>query len=112
MTRRNVELEARLIDDLLDVTRIGRGTLQVRPEPSDAHALDPRRLSPPAGAFSNRPEFASILELAADHPRILADPARFQQVVWNLLRNAAKFTPSGGSVTVRTRNAPLPVAPA
>ncbi len=105
MTRRNVEIEARLIDDLLDVTRIGRGTLQVRLEPSDAHALI-RGASATCRGLLDTAGVRLILNLSADHPRILADPARFQQVIWNLLRNAAKFTPSGGSVTVLTRNTP------
>lgn len=110
LTRRNVDLEARLIDDLLDVTRIGRGTLQVRLEPSDAHPLIRGAASTCRGLL----ESAGVslhLDLSANHPRILADPARFQQVVWNLLRNAAKFTPSGGSVTIRTRNTPAPANP-
>jgi CheY-like chemotaxis protein len=45
------------------------------------------------------------LDLAAEHHHIAADPARLQQALWNLLKNAVKFTPEGGSVTIRTRNA-------
>jgi signal transduction histidine kinase/ActR/RegA family two-component response regulator len=104
MVRRNVRLEARLIDDLLDVNRIGRGTLSVRAEPADAHALIRAVANTCRGALDEA-GLRLRLELEAARPGVLADPARVQQVLWNLLRNAAKFTPPGGTVAIRTFDA-------
>jgi len=101
MMERNITLEARLIDDLLDVTSIVQGKLQLRPEPCDAHALI--RL---AGEIVRNDAAAKNVELIwdfrADRFELDADPARFQQVIWNLLRNAVKFTPPGGRIIVKT----------
>lgn len=103
MMRRNIELEARLIDDLLDVTRISHGKLTIEPVPVDIHNLlrhcqDIIRSDGPNKAV------AIIFEAAAPRHHVLADPARLHQVFWNLLKNAFKFTPSGGSITIRTSN--------
>ncbi len=101
MIERNISLEARLIDDLLDLTKIAQGKLHFRPEPCDAHglidlAIEIVRADAQAKLISlNR-------ELDAPQHMVMADPTRFQQVVWNLLRNAVKFTPAGGRITVRT----------
>lgn len=103
---RNVELEARLIDDLLDLTRVSRGKLELRRENVDAHMLVAHAVkiccSDPAEA--RRHDLA--LELRAVKSIVSADPARLQQVFWNLLNNAMKFTPVGGSIRVRSRNLP------
>jgi signal transduction histidine kinase len=103
MMRRNIELEARLIDDLLDITRISRGKLNVAPEPTDLHPLlhhtaDIVR----SDGLGKSVDIAFILE--AEHHHALVDPARIQQVFWNLIKNALKFTAAGGRVTVRTSN--------
>ena len=106
MIHRNVELEARLIDDLLDLTRVARGKLQMHMGEVDLHEVlthaanvcDPEELT--ARHLSIRCEFA-----AADH-HVRGDSARLQQVFWNLVKNAVKFTPAGGSITLRTRNEP------
>jgi PAS domain S-box-containing protein len=103
MMERNIALEARLIDDLLDLTRIARGKLNVRPQPCDAHsliglAIEIVRDEALAKSISIRREFG------ARKCGLTADPARFQQVIWNLLRNAVKFTPRGGNITVSTRD--------
>ena len=107
MVRRNVRLQARLIDDLLDVTRIGRGKLSLYVETTDCHrlielALEISRRAKDVSA--REPRVRLRLEAAAHY--VKADPARLQQVFWNLLSNAIKFTPEWGSVTVRTRNEP------
>jgi two-component system, chemotaxis family, CheB/CheR fusion protein len=101
MIRRNVELESRLIDDLLDLTRISSGKLQLHVEPTDVHKLIGN-----AAAIYQRDaaakRLALMLDLAAPWHELRADPARLQQVFWNLIGNAVKFTPAGGSVAVRT----------
>jgi PAS domain S-box-containing protein len=104
LTRRNVELEARLIDDLLDVTRIPQGKLRLEREPLDAHELVRRAVEICRDEIAAKRQSLSI-DLAASHAVVEADPARLQQVLWNLIKNAAKFTPTGGSITVRSRDA-------
>jgi PAS domain S-box-containing protein len=103
MVRRNVELEARLIDDLLDVTRIGRGTLHLDPRTIDAHEAVRQAVDICLGEIEQG-RIALELDLAAPEHFVEADPARLQQVVWNLLRNAAKFTLAGGTIAVRSNN--------
>lgn len=101
IVRRNIELEARLIDDMLDLTRISRGKLEVTPRSVDLHAL----LEHAAHACDVEREDKDITlawRLDAQDAHIVADPARVQQVFWNLLKNAIKFTPKGGRVTVET----------
>jgi PAS domain S-box-containing protein len=101
MARRNIELEARLIDDLLDLNRIAHGKLEIHLGAVDFHeeirqAL--RRIE--AETAARHIEVAT--ELNAGYWRGRADAARLQQVLWNLLKNAVKFTPSGGRIEVRT----------
>jgi len=103
MMRRNIELEARLIDDLLDLTTISSGKLTLAPVAADIHELlhhtDEIIRSDGLGK-----RLRITLKLDAARHHALADPARLQQVFWNLLRNAVKFTPDGGGITVSTRN--------
>ena len=103
MVCRNVELEARLIDDLLDLTRITRGKLQLHMRKSNAHDLLGHAMDIVREEISSRELQLSVQFQAADHV-VLADAARLQQVFWNVLRNASKFTPPRGAVTVRTAN--------
>jgi two-component system CheB/CheR fusion protein len=103
MVCRNVELEARLIDDLLDLTRITRGKLQLHLRKSDAHDLLGHAMDIVREEISSRQLQLSV-ELQASDSLVLADAARLQQVFWNVLRNASKFTPVQGAVTVRTAN--------
>jgi len=100
--RRNVELEARLIDDLLDITRIAHGKLQLTPEPIDAHGAIHRALEICQREIDSR-RLEVRLDLAATSFYVKADPARFQQVLWNLIKNAVKFTPAG-SITISSIN--------
>ncbi len=103
MIRQNVNLQARLIDDLLDVMRIVRGKMPLHWEIADGHMLIDQAIQ-----ICHSEVFGGGLrlqqELAAEHHHINADPARLQQVFWNLIKNAVKFTPAGGEITVRTRN--------
>ena len=108
MVCRNVELEARLIDDLLDLTRITRGKLQLHLRKSSAHDLLGHAMDIVREEIASRQLHLSVQLQAADHV-VLADAARLQQVFWNLLKNASKFTPANGGVTVRTAN-PQPQA--
>jgi signal transduction histidine kinase len=102
--RRNIELEARLVDDLLDLTRISRGKLRIASVPVDLHRTlrDALTIAEPMLREKNIAVTADLT--AADH-LVRGDAARLAQVFANLLTNAAKFTPEAGRVTVRTANA-------
>ena len=103
MVRRNAEMEARLIDDLLDVTRIARGKLEVKRSPVEMSTVINRAVevcTPDIEA--RRLQFGVDMGPAATY-WVDADVARLQQVLWNLLKNAIKFTPHGGCVGIRCR---------
>ena len=96
---RNAKLQSRLIDDMLDVSRIMSGKLRLDAQPVDLTsainaAVD--TLRPAADAKEIR--IYVVLDFGSG--TVLGDPMRLQQVVWNLLSNAIKFTPKGGSVRV------------
>jgi two-component system CheB/CheR fusion protein len=101
MIERNIALEARLIDDLLDLTRINSGKLTMRSTPCDVHSLIALVVEMVRSEALEK-KLVFYLRLAAARSFLDGDPARLQQVFWNLIRNAAKFTPPGGSVTVLT----------
>lgn len=97
---RNVELESRLISDLLDLTRIERGKLQLDHEDVDVHAVVRSAVD-----ICQREASARLaVHLDARHPVVRGDHTRLHQIVWNLLTNAIKFTPPEGTITLRTRN--------
>ena len=106
VVRRNVELEARLIDDLLDITRISKGKLQLSFEPISIHQILQR-----AYEICRNEIEAKKLEvnfgLRASRTYVEGDPARLQQVFWNLIKNSVKFTPEKGRISVETLN-PVP----
>src|SRR5947208_2712463 len=103
MIRRNIELETQLIDDLLDFTRVARDKMELRFAPVDVHL-----------AVSNVMEICRVeakskklqvhLNLAAKNYHLAADAAKFQQIIWNLLKNAIKFTPEGGEIVISSEN--------
>lgn len=103
MMRHNIELEARLIDDLLDMTRITHGKLTIASVVTDLHEVlrHSDEIIRSDGLGSN---VQIVFQLDAARHHVTGDPARLHQVFWNLLKNALKFTPPGGMVTVRTRN--------
>jgi len=103
MIRRNVELEARLIDDLLDLTRIDRGKVQLNFEVVDAHSLLQNVLEICQPEI-DRKHLVRSVNLSARKVHLRADPARLQQIFWNLINNAVKFTPSEGQIFISTRN--------
>ena len=100
---RNAKTQIQLIDDLLDVSRIIQGKMQLRLTPVNLNvvvqaALDTVR--PAAGAK----QISLHCSVASSRELVSGDAERLQQVVWNLLVNAVKFTPEGGSVTVRVNH--------
>lgn len=100
MIRRNVELEARLIDDLLDLTRITRGRLELHCEPTDLRQVIQHALE-----TCDERELAArslVQDLVAEEHLVWGDPSRLSQVFWNLLSNALKFTPPGGTIHLRS----------
>ena len=101
--RRNVELEARLIDDLLDVTRISKGKLQLSLETANVHEILQRSYEicrEDIAAKDLKIEF----RLRAERTHVEGDPARLQQVFWNLIKNSVKFTPAKGRIVIETLN--------
>jgi len=98
-----IALQAQLIDDLLDITRISGGKLRLDLRSLDAHAAL-RHVYDILRADVEERAIAVTLDLAATQYDIMADPVRVRQIFWNVLKNAVKFTPRGGRVTVRTRN--------
>jgi PAS domain S-box-containing protein len=101
--RRNVEMEARLIDDLLDLTRISRGKIELHCEVVDAHVSLRSALEICQSDIESKDILVSIALRAKQH-HVLADPARLQQIFWNIVKNAVKFTPRGGQITLRSTN--------
>ena len=103
LIRRNVELEARLIDDLLDLTSIARGKLSLN---FASVALDTLLTSAldMSEADLRAKDLTLETQFDAAHFVVLGDAARLQQIVWNLMKNAVKFTPAGGRIDVRTWN--------
>jgi signal transduction histidine kinase len=98
---RNLQLEARLIDDLLDLTRINKGKISLVREVIDVHNLlrSVRQLCQVA-IDAQQVRFEMQLEAPLCH--VLGDAGRLQQVFWNLFSNAIKFTPAGGTIELRT----------
>jgi PAS domain S-box-containing protein len=99
--RKNVELEARLIDDLLDLTRITNGKMALTHQAVDAHTVVRDALATVKGELASR-NVEVVLDLDAGRPVLRGDPVRLQQVFWNVLKNAVKFTPDKGRIVVST----------
>jgi PAS domain S-box-containing protein len=90
---------ARLVDDLLDVARLSSGKIELRPETVDLHELAAQCLEARARAGGRREH---SVELRGEAIYVNGDPTRLVQVLDNLVDNALKYTPPGGSVTVAT----------
>jgi signal transduction histidine kinase/CheY-like chemotaxis protein len=101
--QRNVELEALLIDDLLDLTRIAHGKLELHNDAVDIHGTIEHALGISAGDLIGKKIQVTRHFDAREH-HCWADPARLQQVFWNLVKNSAKFTPEGGRIEISTSN--------
>lgn len=102
MIERQVSLEARLIDDLLDLTRIAKGKLHLRPEMCDLAALLRHTVEIVADEAAAK-QIVLHQNFEAKAHTLMGDSARLQQVFWNLLKNAVKFTATGGNIILRTR---------
>ncbi len=107
MIRRNIELEARLIDDLLDLSRIVRGRLRLDLETVDVHQVISRAME------ICRDEIlvaglSVVTDLGARNHHVTGDHARIMQVTWNLIHNAVKYSPHDGRLIIRTSNPPRP----
>jgi PAS domain S-box-containing protein len=100
---RNVQLEAQLIDDLLDVTRITQGKIEVHHEVADVHRLVQSAVEIVKSDIVKK-EIELAIDLDATEHHMWADPVRIQQVFWNLINNAVKFTPAKGRIAIRSFN--------
>jgi signal transduction histidine kinase/ActR/RegA family two-component response regulator len=101
--RRNVELEARLIDDLLDITRISKGKLKLTLEAVSIHSVLQRALEICRDDICQK-KLRVDLQLDAGEHFVHGDQARLQQVFWNLIKNSVKFSAAGGHITLSTAN--------
>lgn len=97
----NVSLEARLIDDLLDLTRLVHGKMSLDFKPVDLHSVL-REAVRVVSADIDQSHLDLSLNLEAPRSIMLGDAMRLQQVFWNILRNAVKFTPAGGKLTIES----------
>ncbi len=101
--RRNIQIEARLIDDLLDMTRVAKGKLRFVETDVDLHVVIAEVIEMCEHEF-DRGSLRLITRLRAANPFVRGDRDRLSQVLWNLLHNATKFTPEGGLITIRTND--------
>ncbi len=100
--KRNIEIEANLINDLLDLSRLLKGKLILQLTPIDLHS-----------AIANACEFCEYdmaakrqclkRDLLATPPYIQADVTRLRQILWNIIGNAVRYTPEGGMITISTK---------
>ena len=99
----NAQMEARLIDDLLDVARFARGKFSIQPERVSMDDLLRSTLETVREGILQK-QLGIHINIAARCGVLTADPVRLRQVLWNLLKNAIKFTPEHGDVYVRVFN--------
>jgi PAS domain S-box-containing protein len=100
IVERNAKAQLQIVEDLLDSARIIAGKLRIEPGPVDLvpvleAAIDTARSAAEAKGVTLAADFGALPE------QVLGDPTRLQQIVWNLLTNAVKFTPEGGRVELR-----------
>ncbi len=100
--RNNVELEARLIDDLLDLTRITNGKLSLNVAALDVHAVLQEAIAIVRPEL-NEKKISLTLQLDSENSAMTGDSVRLQQIFWNVFKNAVKFTPQGGQISVKSR---------
>jgi two-component system CheB/CheR fusion protein len=105
MIRRNVELETRFINDLLDLTRISRGKFELLQELVDLHAVIGAAVEVCQPEITAKRQKLSV-KLHARQTSVCGDSARLQQVFWNILKNASKFTSEQGEIEIDSHNEP------
>ena len=103
--QRNVQIEAHFIDDLLDLTKIAHGKLEIVREPMDLHEAVQHAVEVSMGDIEGKNQQITVNLEAAEH-QVQGDATRLQQAFWNLLKNASKFTPKGSAIHVASRNEP------
>ena len=104
MIRSNIQVEARLIDDLLDVTGIIRGKLELNRQRVDVRPLLEHAMQNYCASAAAKKNLRVSIKVTATETHVLADSSRMTQVFWNLLQNACKFTPRSGAIDVRVYN--------
>lgn len=97
--QRNVRAQAKLIEDLLDVSRISSGKLQVQMQPMKLGSVVQAALDT-IRPLAEEKEVELLACMETERDELLGDSSRLQQVVWNLLTNAVKFTPKAGRIEV------------
>lgn len=102
--RRNAELQAKLIDDLQDLTRVAHDKIELHFEAVDIHVFLRQAVDVFCSSQIQKKKLDCCVQDEAAEHHVWADPVRLQQVIWNVIQNAVKFTPDQGRVEVRTRN--------
>jgi signal transduction histidine kinase len=100
---RNAWLQSKLIDDLLDTSRIATGKLHFEPKPTDLNTVVKAAIETVRASAASR-NIELDVKLAPTTLVVMGEPVRLQQIVWNLISNAIKFTEPGGRVTVTTEH--------
>ncbi|MGE5609324.1 MAG: ATP-binding protein [Bacillota bacterium] len=103
LIRRNIEMEARLINDLLDLNRIAHGKLELQPRTIDLHLKIRNAVDLCRTELQDKRLNLSLHALASEY-HVHGDGGRLQQILWNLIRNAVKFTPVAGHISLSTSN--------
>ena len=101
--RRNINIEEKLINDLLDLNRMAHGKLRLMLDDTDAHAII-RHVVEMCGTDIQAKNMRLEVDLLADQHWVRADALRLRQIIWNLLINSIKYTPRGGKLLVRSLN--------
>jgi PAS domain S-box-containing protein len=101
--QRCVEIETKLIDDLLDVTAITRGKINLELRHQDVNELLQYTIEVVQPQIDER-KIRVVMSLDAKNTIVRTDFTRLAQVLWNITGNAVKFTPAGGTITIATAN--------
>lgn len=103
IVKENIEIEMRLVEDLQEMTRLANGKLSLELKQIDAHNVVRKAIAVCMSDFE-RKNLQITVTLEASKATVAGDSLRLQQVIWNLLKNATKFTPEGGAICISTRN--------
>jgi PAS domain S-box-containing protein len=101
---RNARAQAQLVEDLLDVSRIMSGKLHIKTEPVNLAAIVTNAIETVRAGVTAKQQHLEIQIEDRERLHVAGDPDRLQQIVWNLVSNAIKFTPSGGRIEIRLRS--------